>query len=99
MKTFNMIKNHFQDSEITSDKGFLLQFFKVTMNLAPIGVLCIFGNQYNMGRVLFYSVILKSKLLRYLMLVSLRYSLDFCVCDVDVDVEFLFLFGETSANT
>ena len=67
------------------------------MNLAPIGVLYIFGNQYIMGRVLSCSVILRSNVLQYLMLVSLSSSLDFSVCEYDF--EFLFLFVGTSANS
>ena len=33
--------------------------FEETMNFAPIGALCIFGNQYIMGRLLSCSVILR----------------------------------------
>ena len=36
-------RNHIRD--------LVLQFFEVTMNLAPYGVLCIFGNQSITGRV------------------------------------------------
>ena len=39
--------------KITSDRGLVQLLFVTTMNLAPIGVLCIFGNQYIMEKVLF----------------------------------------------
>ena len=83
--------------KITSDSSLLLQFFEATMNLAPIGALHIFGNQYIMGIVLSCSVILRSILLQYLVLVSINSSLDFCVCKYG-DVEFLLLFEVTSVN-
>ena len=58
----------------TLDRGLVLQFFEVTMNLVPIGVICIFGNQYIMANFL-----------QYLMFVLINFSLDFCVCEyVDV---------------
>ena len=65
--------------EMTPDRGLVLQFFKATMNLPPTGVLCIFGNQYIMGRVLSWSVILRKNILQYLMLVLVIFSLDFSV--------------------
>ena len=46
--------------EITSDRGLLLHLFQATMNLAPIGVLRIFGNKCIMGRVLPCPVTLRS---------------------------------------
>ena len=55
--TFNIIKNYFKNNLKNSflqlrnhSRGFVPLFFEATMNLAPIGVLCIFGNQNNMGR-------------------------------------------------
>ena len=42
--------------EITSDRGLVLKFFEATMNIAPIGVLCIFSNQYMMERALCCSI-------------------------------------------
>ena len=54
--------------KITSDRGLVQLLFVTTMNLAPIGVLCIFGNQYIMEKVLSCSVILRSHFLQYLML-------------------------------
>ena len=81
--------------EITSNRGLVLQFFEVTMNLGPIGILYIFGNQYIIGGVFvlfsyftvtFFAVFLASS------------SLDFCVWE-DIDGGFLFLFGKTSANS
>ena len=68
--------------EIRSDKGLVLQLFEAAMNLAPIDVFCIFGKQ---------------NFLKYLMLVVISSSLDFCVYEY-VDVEFLFLFGKTYGN-
>ena len=69
------------------------------MNLALIGVLFIFGNQYIMRRVLSCSVILRSNVLQYLMLVSKRSFLDLCFCEY-IHVEFVvFLLGETSVNS
>ena len=38
--------------EITSDRGLVVQIFEATMNLAPIGVICIFGYDCIMGGVL-----------------------------------------------
>ena len=35
---------------IVSESGFVLQFIEATMNLAPMGVLCVLGNQYIMFR-------------------------------------------------
>ena len=99
MKTFNMVKIILKTLKITSDRGLVLQFFEVTINLASIGVFGVFGiygNQYSMGRVFSCPVISWSKFWQYLMLVSLSFSLDFCVCEY-VDVEFLFLFDGTSA--
>ena len=102
-KTFNLVKSHFENFEITleshfeitSDRGLVMHIFDITMNLVWIGVLCVFGNQYNMGRVLSYSVILRSNVLQYSMLLSISSSIEFCPCEY-FDVEFLFLIGETS---
>ena len=50
MKPFNTVKNH---SEIVRNhirKRLNTAVFEETMNLAPIGALCIFGSQYIMGR-------------------------------------------------
>lgn len=55
------------------------KLFEKNMNLALIGVLCIFGKQYIMGRVLSCEIILRSIFLEYLMIVSVSSSLDFCV--------------------
>ena len=45
-----MVKKHFENFEIISDRGLVLQFFEATMNLAHISVLCSFGNHYIMGK-------------------------------------------------
>ena len=69
----------------------------------PIGVLCIFGNQYIMGRVLSCPVILRSNFFQHLMLVSTSSFLDFCVCwYVDFYLEKLLKllqFGNTVCST
>ena len=83
---------------ITLGRRLLPQTFKATLNLVPIAVSCVFGNQYIMGKVLSCSVILKSNFLQYLIIVSIIFSLEYCVFDY-VDDNFLFLFGETSANS
>ena len=67
------------------------------MNLAPIGVWYIFGEQYIMERVLSCSVILSSHFSQYLTSLLVIFSLNFCACEY-VDVDF-FLSGETSANS
>ena len=96
MKTSTWLKIILKTFEIISDRGLVLQLFEAIMNLASMDVLCIFGNQYIMGRVLSCSVILRPNFLQYFMLVLMILSLDSCVCEY---VEFLFLFGDTSANT
>ena len=100
MKIPNMVKNHFKNlknyikQRLQKQK---LQFLEATVNLAPNGVLCIFANQCIMERYLSGSVILRSYFLQYLMLVSISFSLHFCIC-VYVDVELLVLFCKTSTG-
>ena len=79
------------------DRVLVLQFFEVIVQFFEvIGNLCIFGNQYIVGKVSSWSVILRTTFLQYLIKVPISYFLDFCICEyVDVDV---FLFGETAAN-
>ena len=77
-----MVKNHFENFRNDTRQR---QFFKATMNLPPTGVLCIFGNQYIMGRVLSWSVILRRNILQYLMLVLVIFSLDFSVEYVGIE--------------
>ena len=80
MKTWQ--KSILQTFEIASDRGLVLQVFDAAVNLAPIVVLCIFGSQYIMRRVLNCSVILRSNLV---LLIS---SLDFVVCEYLEDIDF-----------
>ena len=61
-------------------------------------VLCIFDNQYIIGKVLSWSVILRSNFLQYLMVALINFSWEFCFCEY-VDAESLFVFRETSVNS
>ena len=70
----------------------ILQFFKASLNLVPVPVLCIFGNHCIRGhylRLIFFAVF---------DVISVISSLDFSVCEY-VDAEFLYLLGETSASS
>ena len=51
MKTFNMVKNHFEDFRNYIRPRLSTPFFFLykTMNPAPVCVSYIFGKQYNMG--------------------------------------------------
>ena len=49
-----------------------------------------------MGRVLWFSVILRPKFGQYLAVVSINSFLDFCVCEY-IDDEFVFLSDKNSA--
>ena len=69
--------------EITSNRGLVLHCFVATIYDAAIGVLCSFGNQCIMERVLILILIIS--------------SFDFCVSEY-VDVELLYLFRETFGN-
>ena len=102
-KTFqSMPKINFSNENIQYCKNnfenYINHIRQKLMNLTPTGALCLFGNQYIMGRVLSCLVILTSSFLQYLMLVSISSFFDFCVCKY-VCVEFLFLFRETSVNS
>ena len=60
MKTLITVKKSFLENlEITSDRGLVLKLYEATMNLAPVGILHIFGYQYIIVRVLSCSVILR----------------------------------------
>ena len=43
---FEYFRNHIK--QFSSSLGLVLQFFQTTMNLASIGVACIFGHRYIM---------------------------------------------------
>ena len=51
MKPFNIVKNHFENVRNHIRQRLNTAVFEETMNLAPIGALSFFGNQYIMGRV------------------------------------------------
>ena len=53
-----MVKNHFEN--FRNYIMFSAAVFETAMNLAPIDVLWIFGNQYIMARILSCLVILES---------------------------------------
>ena len=45
MKTFNMVRNHFESCRNHIRQRVSTSVFEATMNLTPIGVLCCFVNQ------------------------------------------------------
>ena len=52
MKTLYGIKNHFENFESFIREWLSVSFFGTTINLAPMGVLSILANQYNVESVL-----------------------------------------------
>ena len=56
MKLSAVLKIILKCLDNVSESGFVLQFCETTINLAPVGVLCILGNQYLIGGNLSSSV-------------------------------------------
>ena len=54
----------FKSLDVVSESGFVLQQFEATINLAPMDVLCILGNQDIIGSNLWRPVIFRSNVLR-----------------------------------
>ena len=50
--------------DVVSESGFMLQQFEATLNLAPMDVLCILGNQYIIGSNLWGTAMFRSNVLR-----------------------------------
>ena len=50
--------------DVVSESGFVLEFFEAKTNLAPMGVLCILGNQYLIWSVLSSSAMFRSNILQ-----------------------------------
>ena len=96
MKNFNTVEDQFEN--FRNHIRFSTAVFRSNYESCTSSCIMNFGTQYIMGRVLSCSVILMSRFLQYLMLVSISFSLEFCVCEY-VNVKFIFILGETSANS
>ena len=56
MKKFKRVKNYFENLRNHIRQKISMHIFKPTMDLAPISVLYMFGNQYIMGSLYIFNI-------------------------------------------